>query len=444
MLRRGRRGSAPGRPAPRAARHRSRRRAATAIGRRPGRACRIPRSPVRPGRRRRRRRRARTGRRTAVPHATARTAPASRSSRGGERRGRRRRGRRAQRAAGPAAGQRDGRRRRGRSARACRGSRRRRRWPPTDDAFAEPATSVRCPHRDRGRASPRCPPSRRRGDPAARRTQAPRPRSARRTSTGRNGTGSSALTILAGVSARALADLIQANQPCVALTGAGISTESGIPDFRSATGIWQRFDPYEVASIDAFRRNPERVWEFYALRLDVLAEARPNPAHLALAELEARGLLQAVVTQNVDRLHLAAGSHDVVEVHGSIGGAVCLSCGRRENDVRPLLPVPRCPACGAVLKPGVVMFGELLPPAAIDRATTLAREAALLLVVGTSLEVWPVAGLPEDALANGGKLAIVNREPTPYDGRARIVLHDSAAAVLAACLSALTSSKWRE
>src|SRR5262249_10659957 len=144
-------------------------------------------------------------------------------------------------------------------------------------------------------------------DPAARRTQAPRPRSARRMSTGRNGTGSSALTILAGVGGRALAGLIPANQPCLPLPRAGGGTESGIPDFRSATGIWQRFDPYEVASMDAFHRNPERVWEFYALRLDVLAEARPNPAHLALAELEARGLLQAVVTQNVDRLHAVAG-----------------------------------------------------------------------------------------------------------------------------------------
>src|SRR5215471_18617590 len=112
-----------------------------------------------------------------------------------------------------------------------------------------------------------------------------------------------------------LAELIRANQPCVALTGAGVSTESGIPDFRSAGGVWAQFDPYEVASIDAFRRDPARVWEFYALRLDVLAEAEPNPAHHALAELEARGLVDAVITQNVDGLHAAAGSRDVIEVH---------------------------------------------------------------------------------------------------------------------------------
>jgi NAD-dependent deacetylase len=237
-----------------------------------------------------------------------------------------------------------------------------------------------------------------------------------------------------------LAELIRANQPCVVLTGAGVSTESGIPDFRSATGIWTRFDPYEVASIDAFHRDPERVWEFYALRLDVLDEAEPNPAHRALAELEARGLVQAVVTQNVDRLHAAAGSREVIEVHGSIGRAVCLACGRDEESVRELLPLPRCADCGAILKPGVVMFGELLPTDGIDRATALAQNAGLLLVVGTSLEVWPVAGLPEETLAHGGKLAIVNREPTPFDERAHLVVHASAGETLAACVTSMSSS----
>jgi NAD-dependent deacetylase len=231
-----------------------------------------------------------------------------------------------------------------------------------------------------------------------------------------------------------LAELIRANQPCVVLTGAGVSTESGIPDFRSASGIWAQYDPYEVASIEAFHRAPERVWEFYAHRLDVLADATPNPAHVALAELEARGLVQALITQNVDRLHAAAGSRDVIEVHGSIASAVCLACGRREEHVRELLPLPRCADCAAVLKPGVVMFGELLSVEAIDRATALARGAELLLVVGTSLEVWPVAGLPDETLANGGKLAIVNRDATAYDARAELTIHASAGVVLAACM----------
>ncbi len=237
-----------------------------------------------------------------------------------------------------------------------------------------------------------------------------------------------------------LAELIRANQPCVVLTGAGVSTESGIPDFRSAGGIWAEFDPYEVASIDGFRRDPERVWEFYGLRLGVLAQAEPNDAHVAIAQLEARGLVQAVVTQNVDRLHGRAGSRDVIEVHGSIATASCPSCGRREERerVRELLPLPRCADCGSVLKPDVVMFGELLPVEAIDRATALVQAAGLLLVVGSSLEVWPVAGLLDEALAHGGKLAIVNRDPTPYDARADLVIHQTAGEVLAACVSSMS------
>jgi NAD-dependent deacetylase len=237
-----------------------------------------------------------------------------------------------------------------------------------------------------------------------------------------------------------LAELIRSNQPCVVLSGAGVSTESGIPDFRSAGGIWQRFDPYEVASIDAFRRDPARVWEFYALRLDVLADAEPNAAHRALARLEQAGLVRAVITQNVDRLHAAAGSREVIEVHGQIARARCLACGAvvEGDELRGLLPLPRCPACGEVPKPDVVMFGELLPVAAFDRAVELAREAGLLLVVGSSLEVWPVAGLPEETLGHGGRLAIVNRDPTPYDARASVVVRASAGETLAACASALS------
>lgn len=236
-----------------------------------------------------------------------------------------------------------------------------------------------------------------------------------------------------------LAELIRESQPCVVLTGAGISTESGIPDFRSPTGIWRRFDPFTYASIDAWRREPAKVWEFYALRFELLTTAEPNDAHRALAALERAGLVEAVVTQNVDALHQRAGSGDVVEVHGSIRSASCLACGRREplERVLELLPLPACADCGAVLKPDVIMFGELLPEAAITRATELARGAGLLLVVGSSLEVWPVAGLPAETLQTGGRLAIVNRGRTDYDARAAVAVDGGAGEVLSAVAEAL-------
>ena len=238
------------------------------------------------------------------------------------------------------------------------------------------------------------------------------------------------------MSAERLAELIREFQPCVALTGAGVSTESGIPDFRSRTGMWAEYDPMEYASIDGFRRDPAKVWDFYARRLAVLTEAKPNAAHLALAELERRGLVEAVVTQNIDGLHQAAGSERVIEVHGSIRTFVCLACGHREPLARvlELLPLPACERCGEVLKPGVVMFGELLPPGAMEQASELVGGAGLLLVVGSALEVYPVAALPDEALAAGARLAIVNRGSTPYDSRADLVVDASAGETLAAAL----------
>lgn len=236
-----------------------------------------------------------------------------------------------------------------------------------------------------------------------------------------------------------LAELLRERQPCVVLTGAGISTESGIPDFRSAGGIWERYDPYEVGHIDSLRRDPARVWEFYALRLDALAQAEPNDGHRALAELEQHGWIRAIVTQNVDGLHQRAGSRGVVEVHGSLREAECLACGVRVPmaDAIASLPLPACPDCGDVLKPGVVMFGELLPVAAIERAQQLAADAGLLLVVGSSLEVHPVAALPGETLAAGGALALVNRGGTPWDSRAELVLDAGAGETLRAAAAAL-------
>ena len=235
-----------------------------------------------------------------------------------------------------------------------------------------------------------------------------------------------------------LARLIRERQPCVVLTGAGISTESGIPDFRSATGIWADVDPFEVASIEAFHRDPERVWDFYRARIHVLLEAEPNRAHRALVELERRQLVQAVITQNIDLLHARAGSEEIVEVHGSIATSGCLRCGHVEGLPAVLEQlaehvIPACPECGSVLKPGVVMFGEVLPAAAMERAVALARSAELMLVVGSSLEVWPVAGLPLEARA----LAIVNRGPTALDEHAVLTIDDGAGDVLGAVVDLL-------
>jgi len=234
-----------------------------------------------------------------------------------------------------------------------------------------------------------------------------------------------------------LARLIRANQPCVVLTGAGVSTESGIPDFRSPTGMWAEFDPTEYASLPAFRADPAKVWRFYKPRIAMLTEAEPNAAHFALAALERAGLVEAVVTQNIDLLHERAGNRNLVEVHGSIRTATCPACGstyRRDAVVAKLedAEAPGCDRCGAILKPDVVFFGELLPVDAIERAFELARNARLLLVVGSSLEVHPIAALPEETLTSGGRLAIVNKGPTPYDRRADLKLEMGAGEILGA------------
>jgi NAD-dependent deacetylase len=236
------------------------------------------------------------------------------------------------------------------------------------------------------------------------------------------------------VSVDALAELIRGRPPCVVLTGAGISTESGIPDFRSRTGVWAMYDPMEYATIDAFLRDPVKVWDFYGQRLQVLGDAAPNDGHRALAELEQRGWVEAVITQNIDRLHERAGSRALVEVHGSIRTSSCLDCGTVVPlaEVVELLPVPQCPTCGRVLKPDVVMFGELLPATRIAHAEQLACDAGVLLAVGSSLEVYPVAGLLLETLANGGQIAVVNRGSTPFDARASVVIDGGAGETLRA------------
>jgi NAD-dependent deacetylase len=245
------------------------------------------------------------------------------------------------------------------------------------------------------------------------------------------------------VNVQRLAELVRERRPAVVLTGAGISTESGIPDFRSPTGIWAHYDPQEYATIDAFRADPIKVWRFYALRFRALTEAAPNAGHLALAELEHAGLVRAVVTQNIDLLHERAGSRAVVEVHGSIRTSSCPACGMRYqlDEVLPLVEeggVPRCSACGDVLKPDVVFFGELLPERAIDRALELARSTRVLLVVGSGLEVWPVSMLPDETVRAGGQVAIINRGPTTFDDEAVLKIDGGAGETLAALVRALS------
>jgi len=240
-----------------------------------------------------------------------------------------------------------------------------------------------------------------------------------------------------------LAALVAESSSTVALTGAGISVPSGIPDFRTPeTGLWASVDPMEVAHIDVFERDPARFWSYYRPRFHSLGDKRPNAGHEALAELERRGLLEAVITQNIDRLHGAAGSRNVVEVHGSIETSTCLECSASYGieEVDGLFDadgVAVCDGCGGPVKPDVVLFGELLPERAMAEARELAERAELLLCVGSSLAVYPVAGLPQMTLGRGRKLAIVTKGPTPYDGDAALKLEGEVDAELAALLAAL-------
>ena len=241
-----------------------------------------------------------------------------------------------------------------------------------------------------------------------------------------------------------LASLIREADRTVVLTGAGISVPSGIPDFRSpGTGIWEKVNPMEVAHIDVFRREPDRFWKFYGERFAILGDKDPNRAHEVVAELERRHLVDAVVTQNIDRLHRRAGSKQVVEVHGSIDECVCLECGGRVGLDRIIKELedhpgaPECEACISPLKPNVVLFGELLPEQALSDAYAYASSADLMIAIGSSLEVHPVASLPQVTLDSGGRLAIVTQGPTPYDRHAEVRLSGDVVEELEAVLAAL-------
>jgi NAD-dependent deacetylase len=240
-----------------------------------------------------------------------------------------------------------------------------------------------------------------------------------------------------------LAELLGRSRRAVALTGAGVSVPSGIPDFRTpATGLWAKVDPMEVAHIGVFEREPERFWSYYRPRFQELGDKEPNRAHEALAELERRGLIEGVITQNIDRLHRAAGSENVIEVHGSIETSSCLDCGTsfgldEVDGIFDERGVAVCSACGGPVKPDVVLFGELLPEDAMAQATELAEEADLMLCVGSSLAVHPVAGLPQLTLEHGGALAIVTKGATPFDRDAELKLKGEVDEELVALVAAL-------
>ncbi len=233
-----------------------------------------------------------------------------------------------------------------------------------------------------------------------------------------------------------LAELVRGAGSVVALTGAGISVPSGIPDFRSpGSGLWAGVDPMAVAHIDAWRRDPAGFWAFYGERFAMLDGKEPNGAHRALVALEERGLLDGVVTQNIDRLHRVAGTRTLVEVHGTIDTSSCLRDGSRYplEEVRAQLPgVPECARCGDPLKPDVVLFGEMLPVEAIERAYVMAAGADVLLCIGTSLEVHPVAGLPDLTDRAGGRVAVITQGPTSWDRRAAVKLDGDVVAELEA------------
>ena len=224
-----------------------------------------------------------------------------------------------------------------------------------------------------------------------------------------------------------LAELLRTARHALVLTGAGVSTESGLPDYRSSGGLWANRHFEELAHVDMWRREPEEFWRFYAERLSSVSEARPNDGHLAIAELERQGFVHRVLTQNVDGLHRAAGSRRPLELHGTLSEVECLACGFRgpkaiaEAQLGAGAPVPICPACGANLKPAVVLFGELLPPALGVAHSELAR-CDLLICCGSSLQVYPVAFFPERVLGNGGEIAVINVGPTGADEVARVRL----------------------
>jgi NAD-dependent deacetylase len=229
---------------------------------------------------------------------------------------------------------------------------------------------------------------------------------------------------------------LAAAQSVAALTGAGISAESGLPTFRGPGGLWRNHRPEELATPQAFARDPQMVWEWYDWRRSVHAGAEPNAGHRALAALERTKREFLLITQNVDSLHERAGSRAVVHLHGSLWRVRCLACGREEpNEQVPLNPLPPRCACGGMQRPAVVWFGEALPEGELQAALAAARHAEVFLVVGTSSLVYPAAALPRVALASGARIIEVNPEATELSGSAHASLRGLAGEILPQLIS---------
>ncbi len=233
------------------------------------------------------------------------------------------------------------------------------------------------------------------------------------------------------------ADLIRTSQRSVSLTGAGISTPSGIPDFRSPLdGLWTRYEPMEVASLTAFRHNPENFYRWLHPMAVQIYSAQPNPAHQALARLQNAGYISVIITQNIDGLHRQAGAKDVLEVHGTLDSLTCTNCYEQYPAGEYLkayiddCSIPYCKKCGSILKPDVILYDEQLPLKTWHKADAASKACDLMLVLGTSLEVMPSARLPMEALEHGARLIIINNSETFMDDRAEVVIHADVAEVL--------------
>ena len=237
------------------------------------------------------------------------------------------------------------------------------------------------------------------------------------------------------------ADLFRQSKHAVILTGAGLSTPSGIPDFRSTgTGLWSKDEPLDAASLFTFRTKPERFFSWFRPLASQIFNAQPNAAHLALAKLEAAGKVKSIITQNIDMLHQKAGSKSVIEMHGTMQTLTCSQCYHQVQSKDYLASfvdtgnLPLCPKCNQLLKPDVILFGEQLPQAAVSKAQRDARQCDLMLVAGSSLEVLPVAGLPMQALDRGAHLIIINNTPTYLNVRADVSILEDVATIIPAIM----------